>query len=71
MTSNESKRHQTEGRSQLLSNEMTELLGFNGEGPEIEKVLDGSFIMPPSVSLATTEFLKDTAGRHNCQMKRI
>ena len=36
---------------------MTELLGEYGEGPEVRKVLDGTFLPPPSASIATKDFL--------------
>ena len=36
---------------------MTELLGEYGEGPEVEKVLNGTFAPPPSTSMATKDFL--------------
>ena len=56
-SSNEKQWHQTEGGSQLLQDEFIEKLGNHGEGPEIHKVMDGSFIYPNSTSTATKEFL--------------
>ena len=35
---------------------MTELLGEYGEGLEVRRVLDGTFVPPPSVSIATKYF---------------
>ena len=55
--SNEHKWHQTEGGSELLYKEMIELLGHYGEGPDIDKVLNGTFIPSMTASLATKVFL--------------
>ena len=57
MKTNEAKYHQTEGGSQLLEEEFTAELGLHGEGPEIKKVLEGTYIPPPSATQATKDFL--------------
>ena len=55
-TENEKKWHQTEGGSQLLHKDFLEKLGHYGEGPEVSKVLDGTFVPPPSASRDTIDF---------------
>ena len=54
---NEEKYHQTEGGSQLLQPSFAASLGAHGEGPEINKVLDGTYTPPPNASVATSDFL--------------
>ena len=55
---NEKKWHQTEGGSELLSNEMIELLGNYGEGSEVRKVMQGTFVPPANTSRATKDFYR-------------
>ena len=55
---NEAKYHQTEGGSQLLQPDFVELLGRHGEGPEVNKVLNGTFQYPPQTTDATKDFLR-------------
>ena len=54
---NEVKYHQTEGGSQFLQNDFIASLGHHGEGPDINKVLQGNYTPPPSASLETQEYL--------------
>ena len=55
--SNEAKYHATEGGSQLHQKDFTDRLGTHGEGPNINEVLDGTFIYPSSCSQDTEDFL--------------
>ena len=55
--SNEKQWHQTEGGSQLLEREFIRKLGTYGEGPEMHKVMDGSFIYPNCTTPATKEYI--------------
>ena len=61
MENNEKKFHQTEGTSELLSDEFTQLFGHYGEKSEIEKVTEGTFEIPDSVTEETKAFLKACA----------
>ena len=54
---NEAKYHQTEGGSQLLQPSFATSLGAHGKGPDINKVLDGTYLPPPNTSIATSDFL--------------
>ena len=58
MKVNKSKYHQTEGSSEVLTEEFTNLFGHHGEGEQVETVLDGTFDPPELTSEATKEFLK-------------
>lgn len=55
---NEQKYHQTEGSTDLLSQDFFEKLGQYGEGPEVDDVLNGSFEFPPNTSQATIDFIQ-------------
>ena len=55
--SNEAQWHKTEGGSQLHNIEFTEKLGSYGEGPEVQKILNGNFQFPNSTSVDTRNFL--------------
>ena len=55
---NESKWHQTEGGSQLHQDKFTSKLGRCGDGPEIDRVLQGNFEFPNDTSDATRDFIK-------------
>lgn len=50
--------HQTEGGSQLLDGVFQNGFGFFGEGPAIDTVLHGTYIMPPHATQATKDFLQ-------------
>ena len=56
---NESKYHQTEGGSQLLSQEFIKDIGNYGEGPEVDNILQGTYIPPANTSQATKDFLTE------------
>ena len=64
-TSNELKWHQTEGGSQLHSDSFISKLGSFGNGPDVNKVLDGTFNSPPGTSVATKDFLNACRRPHN------
>ena len=54
---NEAKYDHTEGSSQLLQRKFINSLGSFGEGPDISKVLDGTYPPPASASDDTIAFL--------------
>ena len=54
---NEKLGHQTEGGSQLLSPAYTKSLGHHGEGPDIDAVLNGTFIFLDNTTGATRYFI--------------
>ena len=57
-TENERKYHQTEtGNSELLSQELIQDLGHHGEGPQIQSVLQGTYIPPENTTQETKDFL--------------
>ena len=54
---NESKYHQTEGYSQLLSGALLEDIGLLGDGPYVRNILNGSYIIPDSANPGTRMYL--------------
>ena len=54
---NDKKYHQTEGGSQFLEPEFLASLGNYGEGPDINKVLNGTYTCPQSASIDTADFI--------------
>ena len=58
---NERKFHQTEGWSPLLEGKIAQDLGRFGEGPQVEKVLTGTYTPPPGTSRATILWLQSLA----------
>ena len=57
-TENERKYHQTEtGNSELLSQEFIQDLGHHGEGPQIQRVLQGTYVPPENTTQDTKDFL--------------
>ena len=56
---NARKYHQTEGSSQLLNPYFVASLGKHGEGPDVHKVLNGSYVFPPSTSSETMDFINN------------
>ena len=62
---NETKWHQTEGGSQLYKNCFTTRLRRFGNDPEVQNVLDVTFVSPPDTSRATKYFLNACRTPHN------
>ena len=59
---NQRKYHLPEtGTSQFLEDEFIQDLGHHGEGPEIDNVLNGTYILPENSTQATTYFLEACA----------
>jgi len=58
MRENELKYHQTEGGSHLLDGVFQNDFGSFGEGPAIDEVLQGTYIIPPHATQATKDFLQ-------------
>ena len=54
---NEWKYHQTEGFSQLLSGPLLDDIGLLGEGPHVENILNGSYVVPDGTNPGTKLYL--------------
>ena len=58
-TENQRKYHLPEsGTSQFLNDTFIKDLGHHGEGPEIQNVLDGTYLLPTNTNNATQDFLE-------------
>ena len=55
---NETKFHQTEARCPLLQGKLYRDLGAMGDGPQVGKVLDGTYTPPPGTSEVTKSWLR-------------
>ena len=54
--STENKRHQKEGSSELIKEDLMSKLGNYGEEPDVHKLLNGTFISPEGTVDATKDF---------------
>jgi hypothetical protein len=55
---NEKKYHQTEGFNPLQHGQLLKDIGTLGTGPQVEKILQGTYTPPPGTNRITRMFLK-------------
>jgi len=58
MEENEKKFHQTEGFCPLLEAQLLLDIRYFGDGPQVDKILDGTYIPPPGTDDGTVNYLK-------------
>jgi hypothetical protein len=64
-TANKRKYHQTERSCPFLQPPLKNILGLVADGPKVTAVLDGTFVPPPGIDQATSEFLTACKQSHH------
>ena len=72
MKENEEKFHQTEGWSPLLEGQLAQDIGIFGEGPRVQDILEGKYMVPdgyhPSVQRWINTLKMDKSQHHTARI---